>query len=110
MSDGAFTRRGAAILAGVAAASLAAAGFLGAFGDALYEPPSAAPDSFSRSAVGHRAAVELLRALGWQVLASRHRTADRAGEGAIVALLEPRVCPEYVAREGLLEAIYARSR
>jgi hypothetical protein len=110
VSDGPFTRRGAGILAAVAAASLAAAGFLGAFGDALYEPPSAAPDSFSRSAVGHRAAVELLRALGWQVLVSRHRTADRAGEGAVVALLEPRVGPEDDLREGILQAIDARSR
>ncbi len=94
MSEGAFTRRGAGILAAVAAASLAAAGFLGAFGDALYDPPSFSADSFSRSAVGHHAAVALLRGMGWQVVVSRHRPEDRAGEGAILALLEPRVGPE----------------
>jgi hypothetical protein len=93
VSDGAFGGRGAGILAGVAAASLAAAGFLGVFGDALYDPPSFQPDSYSASAVGHGAAVELLRRMGWQVVASRHRTADRVKGGAILALLEPRVGP-----------------
>ncbi len=107
MSGGsaAFTRRGAALLAGLAAASLAAAGFLGAFGDALFDPPSFLPDSFSRSAVGHRALVELLRGLGFQVIVSRHRTADKADEGAVVALLEPRVGPGDATREGILEGV-----
>ena len=110
MSDGAFTRRGAGLLAGVAAASLAAAAFLGVFGDALYDPPSYAPDSFSRSAVGHAAAVALMRALGWQVAVSRHRTADRARQGAVLALLEPRVGPDDDAREGALEAVNGAAR
>ncbi len=104
MSDGAFGRRGAGILAGVAAGSLAAAGFLGAFGDVLFDPPSAAPDSFSRSAVGHHAAVELLRGLGFDVAVSRHRTELRGGEEAVIALLEPRVGEEDDARgEKLVE-------
>jgi uncharacterized protein DUF4350 len=106
---GAFGRRGAGWLAAVAAASLAAAAFLGAFGDALYDPPSSGADSFSRSAVGHRAFVELLRALGRPVVVSRHRTADKAGEAA-VALLEPRLGPEDAARTGVLEEIDAASR
>jgi hypothetical protein len=99
---GAFSGRGAGLLAAGAAASLAAAALLGIFGDALYDPPSFAADSFSRSAVGHRAFLELLRGLGWPVVVSRHRTPDKAGEGAVVALLEPRVGPDDAAREGLL--------
>lgn len=110
VAEGAFGRRGAGILGAVGAASLAAAAFLGAFGDALYDPPSFAPDSFSRSAVGHRAFVELLRALGHPVVISRHRTADRAGEEAVVALLEPRVGPDDTAREGLLDAVNGAAR
>lgn len=102
---GAFGRRGAGALAAVAAASLAAAGFLGAFGDALWDPPSAGADAFSRSAVGHRAWLELLRGAGRQVLVSRHRTAEKASDGAVVALLEPRVGPEDAAREELLEDV-----
>ena len=108
-AEGAFTRRGAGWLAAVAAASLGAAAFLGVFGDALYDPPSFAPDSFSRSAVGHHAFVELLRALGRPVLVSRHRTADKAAE-AVVALLEPRVGPEDETRQGVVEGIDGSAR
>lgn len=107
--SGAFGRRRAGWLAAVAALSLGAAAFLGIFGDALYDPPSFAPDSFSRSAVGHRAFVELLRGLGHPVLVSRHRTADKAAE-AVVALIEPRVGPEDGTREGVLEAIDGAAR
>jgi hypothetical protein len=101
---GAFGGRGG-LLAGVGAASLVAAALLGAFGDALYDPPSFAPDSFSRSAVGHRAFVELLRSLGRQVIVSRHDTAGKGGEGAIVALLEPRVGPDDAARKALVDRV-----
>ncbi|HET7826383.1 MAG TPA: DUF4350 domain-containing protein [Anaeromyxobacter sp.] len=106
---GAFGRRGAAWLAAIAAASLGAAAFLGLFGDALYDPPSFGADSFSRSAVGHRAFVELLRALGRTVVVSRHRTAEKA-EDAPVALLEPRVGPDDSARAGTFEAIDGAAR
>jgi hypothetical protein len=105
----AFGRRRAGWLAGLAAASLAAAAFLGIFGDALYDPPSAAPDAFSRSAVGHRAFVELLRTLGRPVILSRHRTADKADE-AVVALVEPRVGPKDATREGILEGVQDAAR
>jgi hypothetical protein len=105
VNGGAFGRRGAGVLAAIAAASLAAAGVLGAFGDALWDPPSAGADAFSRSAVGHRAWLELVRGSGRQVLVSRHRTAEKAGDGAVVALLEPRVGPEDAARAGVLEEL-----
>jgi hypothetical protein len=103
LSGGPFTRRGAAWVAGAATASLAAAGFLAVFGGALFEPPSFGADSFSRSAVGHRAFVELLRGLGHPLLVSRHDTADKARDGAVIALLEPRVGPRDSARERILE-------
>jgi hypothetical protein len=79
------------VLAGVAAASLLATLSLGVFGDLLAEPPSFGADSFSRSALGHKAFVELVKAQGRTVLVSRHRTPDRAREGALTALLEPAV-------------------
>jgi uncharacterized protein DUF4350 len=101
---GAFGRRGAGWLAAVAAASLGAAAFLGIFGDALYDPPSFAPDSFSRSAVGHRAFVELLRALGHPVIVSRHRTAEKAGD-SVVMLVEPRLGPQDSPRQGIAEEV-----
>lgn len=106
---GSFSRRGAAWLAALAAGSLAAAGFLGAFGDALYDPPSFGADSFSRSAVGHAAFEGLLRRLGLRVAVSRHRTSERGGAGAVVALLEPRVGADDDARARTYSAIEGAS-
>jgi hypothetical protein len=91
LSPSAFSRRALALLAGAAAVSLIATFALGVFSDLLAEPQSWGADSWSRSALGHRAFVELLRARGRTVLVSRHRTPDRAREGALVALLEPAV-------------------
>lgn len=98
-------RRRVALLAGVAAASLAATFALGAFGDLLAAPLSFGADSFSRSALGHRAFVELAREDGYQVLVSRGRTADRASEGALTALLEPAVGPDDGRARGVLEGV-----
>ncbi|WP_242352764.1 MULTISPECIES: DUF4350 domain-containing protein [Anaeromyxobacter] len=91
--SGPFSRRGATWLALAATASLAAAAFLGVFGDELSEPPSVAPGAYSRSAIGHRAFVTLLRELGIPTLVSRHRTADKAADGALVVLAEPALEP-----------------
>jgi hypothetical protein len=94
------SRRAAVGLAVVAGLSLAAAGFLGAFGDAISEPTSYQADGYSRSAVGHLAFVELLRAMGRTVNVSRYRTADKADAG-IVILLEPRLGAEGDAATGM---------
>jgi hypothetical protein len=91
MTPASFSRRGILLVAGVATISLVATFGLGAYGELLAEPPTFGADSFSRSALGHRALVELVRAEGRTVLVSRHRTADRAREGALTALLEPAV-------------------
>lgn len=91
MTPASFTRRGVIVLVGVAAASLLATFSLGVFGELLAEPSSIAADTFSRSALGHRAFMELVKAQGRTVLVSRHRTPDRAREGALTALLEPTV-------------------
>jgi hypothetical protein len=104
VSGPAFSRRGATWLAIAATASLAAAAFLGVFGDELSEPPSVAPGAYSRSAIGHRAFVTLLRELGVPTLVSRHRTADKAADGALVVLAEPALEPE----EGGRRAAVAR--
>lgn len=84
-----FGRGRLALLAGAVAVSLVATFALAVFGELLSEPPSAGADAFSRSALGHRAFLDLARKEGFRVLVSRHRTADRAREGALTALLEP---------------------
>jgi hypothetical protein len=52
---------------------------------------SAGADAFSRSALGHRAFVELLRATGVPVVVSRHASAERARGHALLVLAEPRL-------------------
>ncbi len=105
-----FSRKGLALLVGAAVVSLVATFGLGVFGELLSEPQSAAADSFSRSALGHRAFVELARAQGHQVLVSRGRTADRARDGALVALLEPLVGDDGRSRAMLADIRAGASR
>ncbi len=90
-AEGPFSRRAAAWLAAIAAASLALSAFLGAYGELLGDPPSWRADGFSRSAIGHRAVLDLAGRLGLSVLTSRHRTAERAEADVVTLLLEPRV-------------------
>lgn len=98
--QGPITRRAAAWLAVVAGLSLAAAGILAAFGDALSDPASYRPDGYSRSAVGHLAFLRLLEDMGRTVNLSRYRTAEKA-EGGIVALLEPQLGEAESAEAGM---------
>jgi hypothetical protein len=110
VTDGPFTRRGAIWLAALAAGSLAISAFLGVYGDLLGDPPSWGADGYSRSATGHRAFLELVRRLGFPVLSSRHRTADKAGGDVVVALLEPEAGPKGGAARARLAAIAGASR
>jgi hypothetical protein len=50
---------------------------------------SSGNNSFSRSALGHHAFVELLRRSGMRVRVSRYDSGDRAGRGSLLLLLEP---------------------
>jgi len=78
-------------LVGVAVASLgvAVALWLG-WGDSS-EVGSFGADSFSRSALGHRALVALLRAEGIAVVVSQHESDRRAGAGAVLVVAEPQL-------------------
>jgi hypothetical protein len=64
------------------------------------EPPveSAAANSFSRSAIGHRALVETLRRDGVPVVVSRWNSGRRAGEGAVLLVAEPDLSGDGAAR------------
>jgi hypothetical protein len=86
------------ILAALGTLSLLSAVVFGIFGTP--QPPvSAGNNAFSRSALGHDALVSLLRESGVPVLVSRYRSAERAGQGNLLLLIEPAV-----EVEGSLEA------
>ncbi len=105
---GPFSTRAARWLVGIGAASLLASGLLALFGGELADVASFGTDSFSRSALGHRAFAEMLRGLGFQVLVSRHDTAARARGEAVVVLAEPQVGDEG-RRRGVFEGIAGRA-
>jgi hypothetical protein len=63
--------------------------YLQVFDDGSGEPWTTDANSFSRSAIGHRAFVETLRKLGIPVEVSRFRTLDRIGDNNLLLLIEP---------------------
>jgi len=85
-----FDRRIARFLAGVAVASFVAGILLAILGGHVDEVESSGADTFSRSAVGHRALLETLRRLDVPLLVSRFETARKAGPGTVLVLIEPR--------------------
>jgi len=88
--DGPFSRRALAWLVGVSASSLAlAVAFLIAGAPESAEVSSTGADAFSRSALGHRAFVALLRREGIPVMVSRHDSSRRAGRSAVLVVAEP---------------------
>jgi hypothetical protein len=63
--------------------------YLQVFDDGSGEPWTVESNSFSRSAIGHRAFIATLRKLGMPVEVSRFRTLDRVGDNDLLLLLEP---------------------
>ncbi len=77
------------------------------FGSDLVPPRSAGADSYSRSALGHAAFVELLREMEIPLIVSRHDSAGRASSSALLVLAEP--CTESNTRqERLLKTLLGR--
>ncbi|WP_286829046.1 MULTISPECIES: DUF4350 domain-containing protein [Kordiimonas] len=57
-------------------------------GDGKYEVSNGA-NSFSKSAIGHAAFMDIAERSGWQVLQSQHNTTGKLGPGSTLLLLEP---------------------
>jgi hypothetical protein len=89
-----FTRRAAALILGLSFVSLATAVALWIVGPEPVPEASARADAFSSSAIGHRAFIELLRALRVPVVLSRYDSGHRAGRSAVLLLAEPRLTPQ----------------
>lgn len=87
--SGPFPRRSLVWLAALAAGSLGFGVAVLIVGPDSGEVASFGADAFSRSALGHRAFVSLLRAEGVAVFVSRHDSAGRAGASAVLVVAEP---------------------
>src|SRR5262249_55450334 len=82
---------------------------MGAFGAELTEPKTAAPSAFSWSAVGHRAAVRLLRDGNESVIVRRDPHASPGGPEALIVLAEPDL-KEMERTKVSLAALYGSAR
>ena len=91
MSDQLFHRRTRVTLVAVFFGSLLLAIVFGVLGPDIADVSSSGADTFSRSALGHHAFVELLRELSIPVVVSRHDSAARAGPSALLVIAEPHV-------------------
>jgi hypothetical protein len=89
VSDAIFSRRTLAIVVVTGAVSLLAGFAAAIFTDTPSDVDSNGADSFSSSAVGHRALIELLEHSGRRVVRSRGRSAAKAADHALLLLLEP---------------------
>jgi len=88
-ATGPFRPRTVFWLVAVGGLSLLSAVFWGLFGADVTGVSSAQADSFSRSALGHHALVELLDELDIPVVRSRFDSGHRAGRSALLVLAEP---------------------
>lgn len=84
-----FTKRTTVWIVVTSVVSFATALVLAVFGPEIGPVRSAAPDSYSRSALGHHAFCEVLEELGIPVVRSRYDSGRRAGAHALLVLLEP---------------------
>jgi hypothetical protein len=91
--DRPFSRRAVLIAVGLGVCALVAAVLL-ALLDTGDDQTSAGPDSYSRSALGHRGFVDLLGAEGMSVVRSQSESGRRAGSHALLLVAEPRVATD----------------
>lgn len=87
--EGGFSRSIIGWIVGVGVVSFALALLLSAFGEDLFEKPTPDTNSFSRSALGHRALAELLRSLGIGVVSRRAPGTGTPGVVRPVVAAEP---------------------
>jgi hypothetical protein len=91
VSEGPFSRRALVWLISISLASFLTWLVVGLIAPEPADVASAEADAYSRSAIGHRAFVELMRAQGVPVMVSRFDSGNRAGEQALLVLAEPRL-------------------
>lgn len=101
-ATGPFSRTTLWVIIGVVAVSLIVAIVLVMIGSDPSSQRSAGADAYSRSAIGHRGLVELLRRLDIPVVVSRHGSASK-GRSGLVVLAEPTAALSASELERLVE-------
>jgi hypothetical protein len=91
VSEGPFSRRALVWLVSISVASFATWLVVGLIAPEPVDVESADADAYSRSAIGHRAFVELMRAQDVPVMLSRFDSGGRAGSQALLVVAEPRL-------------------
>ncbi len=89
MSDSAFSRRTLYLLFGITLVSFAVGLVFAVRGKDPAAQATYGANGYSRSAVGHRAFVRVLHDLGEPVVVSQYSSGRRAGDRAVLVLLEP---------------------
>jgi hypothetical protein len=106
---GPFSRSTLWVVTAVAAISLVVAVALTVLGGGPSTQRSAGADAYSRSAIGHRALVELLERLDVPVVVSRNSSADKAKHGLLI-IAEPHVDADDAAGLRLRKSLAGASR
>ncbi len=110
MSEGPFSRRALVWLVSISVASFATWLVVGLIAPEPTEVDSAKADAYSRSAIGHRAFVELMRAQDVPVMVSRFDSGTRAGDQALLVVAEPRLDADTPARTRKLQQMLRSAR
>jgi len=105
-----FRGRAAAVLVAVTGLSFVAMLLWGVFGAEILPARSSQSDSFSRSAVGHRAFVELLKELGRPTVVSRFNSGGKARDSALLVVAEPLIAGDPTRERMLLAMIREAQR
>jgi hypothetical protein len=100
--EGGFSRRALAWIVGSVAVSLLASFLLSIYGADLEQRPDPRPNTFSDSALGHRALAELLRSLGLGVASRQSPAGGGVGPQRPLVVAEPDLSE---MRAGRLEAL-----
>jgi hypothetical protein len=87
--EGGFSRRALAWIIGTVATSFVAAMLLGVYGADLERGPEPGPNTFSHSALGHRALAELLRSMGLGVVSRQSPAGGGVGPRRPLVIAEP---------------------
>lgn len=110
MSEGPFSRRALVWLISISVASFATWLVVGLIAPEPVDVESAEADAYSRSAIGHRAFVEMMRAQDVPVIVSRFDSGARAGPQALLIVAEPRLDADGPARSRKLQQMLRSAR